>query len=97
MKLEIITPEKKIYQGNVDMVNVPGSDGYFGILENHASIISTLKEGTIKVLQTEGGNTHVNGETGELVHSISDDKELTFEVKGGVVEVNNNTVIVLAE
>ena len=45
MQLEIITPEKKIYQGNVDMVNIPGSDGYFGILENHAPIISTLKEG----------------------------------------------------
>ncbi len=51
MHLEIITPEKKIYTGEVTMVNLPGSDGSFGILENHAPIISTLKKGVIKVVE----------------------------------------------
>ncbi|MCB9174790.1 MAG: ATP synthase F1 subunit epsilon [Flavobacteriales bacterium] len=77
MHLEIITPEKNIYSGEVSLVNLPGSDGSFGILENHAPIISTLKAGTIKVVQN--------------------DKELFFDVKGGVIEMSNNKIIVLAE
>ena len=78
MQLEIITPEQKIYSGEVTMVNLPGSDGSFGLLENHAPIISTLKTGTIKVVE-------------------KDNAEKTFEVKGGVIEMNNNKIIVLAE
>jgi len=78
MHLEIITPEKKVYNGEVTMVNLPGSDGSFGLLENHAPIISTLKMGVIKVVE-------------------QDNSEKTFEVNGGVVEMNNNKVIVLAE
>jgi F-type H+-transporting ATPase subunit epsilon len=97
MQLEIITPEKKIYSGEVSVVNLPGSDGSFGLLENHAPIISTLKAGTIKILQVEGGNTQINGMTGKLENPTYDDKELSFEVKGGVVEMNNNKIIVLAE
>lgn len=77
MHLEIITPEKNIYSGEVSLVNLPGSDGSFGILENHAPIISTLKAGTIKVVQN--------------------DKELFFDVKGGVIEMSKNKIIVLAE
>ncbi|MCB9361374.1 MAG: ATP synthase F1 subunit epsilon [Flavobacteriales bacterium] len=97
MQLEIITPEKKIYSGEVDLVNLPGSDGSFGILENHAPIISTLKAGTIKILQKEGGKNHFNSESGKMEHSTKNDKELFFEVKGGVIEMNNNKIIVLAE
>lgn len=69
----------------------------FGLLENHAPIISTLKQGPIKILQKVGGKNDFNSETGQLIHSTKNDKELTFEVKGGVVEMNNNKVIVLAE
>ena len=97
MQLEIVTPEKKIYSGKVDMVTLPGSDGSFGIMKDHAAIVSTLKEGTIKVLQVEGGFNKVNGETGELEHDMKEDQELFFDVKGGVVEVNKNQIIVLAE
>lgn len=97
MYLEIITPERKIYSGEVDMVNLPGTDGSFGLLENHAPIISTLKHGEIKILQKEGGKNDFDSESGKLVHSPKNDKELTFEVNGGVVEMNNNKVIVLAE
>ncbi len=77
MQLDIITPENKVYSGEVEVVNLPGSDGSFGILKDHAPIISTLKEGEIKVVE--------NG------------SEKSFPIKGGVVEVNNNKIIVLAE
>jgi len=67
-----------MYSGEVDSVNLPGSDGSFGILNNHAALVSTLKEGEIKVVE-------------------SDNSEKLFPVKGGVIEVNNNNIIVLAE
>ena len=97
MHLEIITPEKSIYTGEVDMVTLPGTEGSFGLLQNHAPIISTLKQGTIKVLQKEGGKNDFNPETGKIVHSTKNDKELSFAIDGGVIEMNNNKIIVLAE
>lgn len=50
MKLEIITPEKKLFEGKVKLVQVPGAKGSFEILNNHAAIISTLTAGKIKVI-----------------------------------------------
>ena len=78
MFLEIVTPDKKIYSGDVDAVKLPGADGSFGILNNHAPIIASLKKGTIRVTDTK-----------KAVEN--------FEINGGVVEVQNNKVIVLAE
>lgn len=78
MVLEIIAPDKNLYSGEVDLVQVPGSKGSFEILRNHAPIISTLEQGRIKIVDIRGGTTF-------------------FEVNGGVVEVKNNKIIVLAE
>lgn len=50
MKLEIITPEKRLFDGNVKLVQVPGAKGSFEVLNNHAPIISTLTQGRIKVI-----------------------------------------------
>lgn len=49
MKIEIITPDKTIFEGEVDLVQMPGIDGSFEILNNHAPLISVLKKGKIKV------------------------------------------------
>ena len=57
MYLEIITPDKKVFEGEVKLVQVPGSKGSFEILKNHAPIISTLEKGTIKI-QDEHGKEH---------------------------------------
>ena len=54
MYLEIVTPEEKLFTGNVKMVQLPGSKGSFEMLRNHAPIISTLEKGTIKIVTTEG-------------------------------------------
>jgi len=78
MLLEIIAPDQKLYSGEVDLVQVPGSKGSFEILRNHAPLISTLEEGRIKIVDVKGGTTF-------------------FEVYGGVIEVKNNKIIVLAE
>jgi F-type H+-transporting ATPase subunit epsilon len=54
MLLEIIAPDRKLYAGEVDLVQVPGSKGSFEILRNHAPIISTLEPGQIKVVDQKG-------------------------------------------
>ena len=54
MKLEIVTPEKKIFSGEVSSVQVPGSDGSFAMLTNHAPIVSTLDKGKIKIVTIDG-------------------------------------------
>ncbi len=77
MHLEIITPDKKVFSGEVTSVSVPGMSGRFEMLNNHAPIISTLLNGKVKVKDKEGVKT--------------------FDVKGGVVEMLNNKVIILAE
>ena len=78
MFLEIITPEKKIFEGKVISIAFPGKTGGFEILNDHAPIISTLKKGEIKVTNSQK-------------------KVENFSINGGVVEVQRNKIIVLAD
>ncbi len=78
MKVEIITPDKKLYEGQVKSAIFPGAEGSFGVLNNHAPMISTLKKGKIELTE-------------------ENDSKVEFEIKGGVAEVINNKVVVLAD
>jgi len=53
MHLEILTPEKKIFEGSVMIVSFPGADGSFQVLDNHAPLISLLKEGVVEYKSKE--------------------------------------------
>ncbi len=77
MNLEIITPDTSIYEGEAELVQLPGIDGSFEILNNHAPLISALRKGKIKIKR--------------------DGKEEFFEINGGVIEVLENKVLILAE
>lgn len=78
MKLEIISPDTTIFEGDAEIVQLPGIDGSFEILNNHAPIISVLKKGKIKVVDKNNKITY-------------------FEIKGGVIEVLKNKVLIVAE
>jgi F-type H+-transporting ATPase subunit epsilon len=52
MKVEILTPEDLIYQGEASLIQLPGMDGLFEILNNHAPMIAMLAEGKVKVVET---------------------------------------------
>lgn len=54
LTLKIISPEKVIFQGPVEMVKVPGVMGEFEILNNHAPIISALQRGSVEYETSEG-------------------------------------------
>ncbi len=56
MHLEILTPDKTVFSGNINSVTVPGTKGPFTILKNHAPIISTLEKGELSLLTTNGAD-----------------------------------------
>ena len=64
----VLSPEKKIFEGEVNYAKFPGTDGEFGVLNNHAPIISNLKKGTIEVTDTNNvrNSFEINGGVIEL-------------------------------
>lgn len=54
MNLIILTPVKKLYQGEVTAVKVPGASGQFEVLKGHANIVSALGEGNVQITDAEG-------------------------------------------
>jgi F-type H+-transporting ATPase subunit epsilon len=64
MKLDILTPERKIYEGDVYGILVTGVQGYFELLDNHAPIVAALGNGNMKVLKDKNNNVEeyrING------------------------------------
>ncbi len=54
MHLEVITPDKKVFEGEVDITTLPGSDGSFQILNNHAPLVSSLGKGRLHYRTKDG-------------------------------------------
>ena len=78
MRLEIIAPAKEIFAGEVSLVQLPGIDGLFEVLSHHAPMISALRKGKVKLVDTQSQTQF-------------------FDINGGVVEILNDKVLVLAE
>jgi F-type H+-transporting ATPase subunit epsilon len=78
MKIEIITPDKKIFEGDIRSIRVPGKKGSFQVLKDHAPIISTLENGPVIIIDQSG-------------------TEIRYQINGGVIEVKQNLIILLAE
>lgn len=58
MQLDIITPEKSLFSGEVTLVKLPGAEGSFELLENHAPIVAALGEGDVKVIDAENNKSY---------------------------------------
>ncbi len=54
MNIQIITPEKTLFTGEIKLVQVPGTKGNFQVLKDHAPLISTLENGQIKLVELNG-------------------------------------------
>ncbi|MEX1192151.1 MAG: F0F1 ATP synthase subunit epsilon [Brumimicrobium sp.] len=96
MKLEVITPEKKMFEGEVEAVRFPGVDGSFQVLKGHAPIISSLSEGKIKI-DLINGEQDYNEFKGTIESDSTNSKVIRLKIKGGVVEMQNDKIIVLAD
>lgn len=95
MHLEIITPETKIFAGEAEAVQLPGLDGSFQVLNGHAPIISGLAAGIVKVDLTNA--FEADEKTDKHIQTDSNPKVIRVAIKGGVMELSNNKVVVLAE
>ena len=78
MLVDIITPDAQLFSGEVLSVELPGTNGSFEILNDHAPIISTLT-------------------AGEVTISLDKGQKESFKINGGVIEMQNNKIIVLAD
>ena len=92
MYLEIVSPEATLFSGEVTSVTVPGINGEFQMLQNHAPIVSLLGEGDVKVqgnieIHEDFQNKFTKGASGETLLAIT----------SGTVELKDNKVIVLAD
>jgi F-type H+-transporting ATPase subunit epsilon len=92
MFLEIVTPEASIFQGEVESVIVPGVVGQFQMLENHAPIVSLLKEGKVKVR----GNFTID-EAYKDMFIKGDDDYSELSIESGTIELNDNKMIILVD
>ena len=92
MYLEIVSPERTLFNGDVESVLVPGTDGSFQMLDNHAPIVSTLIKGTVKIL----GEISVSEDLSDVFSNVSSN-ETHLSISSGVVEMKGNKIIILTD
>nr|WP_315253696.1 F0F1 ATP synthase subunit epsilon [uncultured Flavobacterium sp.] len=93
MILEIVSPEAKLFSGEITSISVPGVDGRFQMLNNHAPIVSLLQKGTVNITAP---SFDFDEETSSLFTKIND-QNYTLEINSGTLELKDNKVIVLAD
>lgn len=93
MFLEIVTPEAILFSSEVDSISVPGVNGEFQMLNNHAPVVSNLKEGEIKI---EASNAQIE-DLYQDKFSKTEDGKISFSINSGTLELNDNKAIILAD
>jgi len=91
MLLEIVTPEATLFSGEVESISVPGVNGEFEMLKDHAPIVSLLKEGHVKIY----GDITLEEEVQDKFTKA--DKGTWLAINSGTIEMKENKVIVLAD
>ncbi len=92
MYLEIISPEAKLFEGEIASIILPGSSGSFQLLNNHAPIVSNLTSGIVKIFGK------IKLEKNHSDKFITEGNETTlFKISSGTVEMNDNKVILLSD
>lgn len=97
MFLEIVTPEAILFSSDVDSISVPGVNGEFQMLNNHAPIVSILKAGTVNIHVHTQEHLELDELSGKLIPHADDDKVLTLAINSGTIEMKDNKVILLAD
>lgn len=97
MHLEVVSPEAILFSSEVDSISVPGVNGEFQMLNNHAPIVSILKEGTIHIHVHTQEHLELDDLHGKLVPHADDDKVLTVAINSGTIELKDNKTIILVD
>jgi F-type H+-transporting ATPase subunit epsilon len=93
MKLEIVSPEASIFKGEVNSVSVPGTEGSFQMLKNHAPIVSILQSGNVIITANK---FDFNKESIDSFKKIND-QNYSLNINSGTVEMKDNKIIVLVD
>lgn len=93
MILEIVSPEASLFKGEVTSISVPGINGSFQILNNHAPIASLLQKGTVSFTAP---NFEISKETSTLFTKVNADN-YSLAISSGTLEMKDNKVIVLVD
>ena len=97
MHLEIVSPEAVLFSSTVDSISVPGTDGEFQMLNNHAAVVSTLKQGTVKIHIHTLEHLDLDELNPKIVAHSDDDKVLTLSISSGTIELKDNKAIILVD
>ena len=97
MYLEIVSPESTLFSNKVAAVSVPGVEGNFQMLENHAAIVSVLEKGTVKIDMNTIADSDINEWNEQLKTSKENAKIVTLDILSGTVEMKDNKVIILVD
>ena len=92
MKFEIVTPEASLVTGEVSVVTLPGINGEFQLLNNHAPVVSLLMSGSVKF---EGEVTFAEGFEDKFTKE--NNSKWSLPISSGTMEMKDNKVIVLAD
>jgi F-type H+-transporting ATPase subunit epsilon len=95
MNITVLTPDRKIFSGAISSVKVPGTNGEFQVLNNHAPIVSSLDAGYITITPEKGEYRFFNEESGALETASEAGRKIRYAIKGGFVEVLDNEVSLL--
>jgi F-type H+-transporting ATPase subunit epsilon len=93
MNIKILTPEHVVFEGEVNSVLLPGKNGEFHIMKNHAGIVSSLINGKVKLYANSIDETYAKNFTREN----EKDSVFSYPIKSGVVEFNHDKGIILCE
>ena len=93
MLLEIVSPEAKLFSGEITSISLPGVDGHFQMLNNHAPIVSLLQQGLVKITAP---SFKFSSESEGLFKKVND-QNYTLAINSGTIEMKDNKVIVLAD
>ncbi|NRA47721.1 MAG: F0F1 ATP synthase subunit epsilon [Phaeodactylibacter sp.] len=95
MNITVLTPDRKVFSGPIASVKVPGTNGEFQVLNNHAPIVSSLEAGNVVITTDNGEYRFFDQETGTLETANEAGRKIKYAIKGGFVEVLNNEVSLL--
>ncbi|PPK85355.1 F-type H+-transporting ATPase subunit epsilon [Neolewinella xylanilytica] len=97
MKISVLTPDRTIFTGNVSKVGLPGTDGSFQVLDNHAPLVSSLTAGRVTLVTAAGSYRYYDEASSGMKNDDSANRSLTFSIDRGFVEVLNNEVNLLVQ
>jgi len=98
MNISVLTPDRQIFTGQISSATLPGVEGEFQVLDNHAALVSSLDGGKVKLI-TSGEYSYFDESTKTKTKTgpQSEKRTLFFEIERGFVEVLNNEVNLLVE